>query len=167
MTRDTNRNGSVADTRGNYGSGNEAPPGEFKGHIRRDGSRGFRIEVYDPNVAQSSPGAQDTLHAPDGTVRQNVQMHIGPGCSEGCMLLTGGTAGRDKFENTITEMLRVDRENGWGNDINVTIQPRNEADGNGAHDVSVGIEEYQVNGVAIGDSNPQEPRRNPNPRRQP
>src|SRR5260370_5551326 len=153
VTRDTNRNGSVADMRGNYGTGNEAPPGQFKGHTREDGSKGFRIEVYDPNVTQSSPGAQDTLHSPDGTARQNVQVHIGPGCSEGCMLLTGGTAGRDNFQNTINEMRRADRENGWGDAINVNIQARNAQDGNGARDVS----ENDTN-PGVGDSDPPDAR---------
>jgi len=128
VTRDTNYNGAAADQRGIYGSNSEAPPGEYRGHIRRDRSKGFRIELYDPDVTQSSEGAQDTINAPDGTARGNIQIHVGPGCSQGCLLLTGGRDGRDTFEEAVTGQINQDRENGFGTDIYVNLEDRNNPD---------------------------------------
>jgi RHS repeat-associated protein len=120
VTRDTNFTGPIEGTRGLYGSDQEAPPGTYVGDVRRDGDRGFRIQLSD------KPG-ESTIMAPDGTVRKNVQIHVGPGCSQGCMLLPGGRAGRDAFGNTIDKMLREDAANGNGTAIQVTVQDRNRA----------------------------------------
>jgi RHS repeat-associated protein len=119
VTRDSNVKGPIADTRGTYGKDHEAPPGQYHGHTRRDGARGFRIELSD-----SKDGS--TIKAPDGSIRENVQMHIGPGCSEGCMLLPGGKPGRDNFESNINQLVNEDKENNKGTDIYVTIEDRNQ-----------------------------------------
>ena len=134
VSRDSNYNGTTADTRGDYGSGNEAPPGNYRGHTRDDGTKGFRIELYDPAVDK---GNRDTIQAPDGTLRQNVQIHIGPGCSEGCMLLTGGAGTRDDFEDSVNNMLKEDRKNKKGDDIYVTVQDRNGPNGQDQPDLPV------------------------------
>lgn len=70
-------------------------------------------------------GDRDTINAPDGTARGNIQIHIGPGCSQGCMLLTGGRRGRDAFETAVTGLLAEDQRNGHGNNINVNVEDRN------------------------------------------
>ena len=124
VTRDTNYNGPAAQQRGLYGRDSEAPPGEYQGHIRRDGNKGFRIELYDPAVTQI--GDRDTINAPDGTARGNIQIHIGPGSSQGCMLLTGGRRSRDTFDTFVTGMLAEDQANGHGQNINVNVQDRND-----------------------------------------
>ena len=118
-TRDTNRAGDVAQTRGNYGSDNEGPPGVYSGSERNDGSRGFRIELSDSD----NPGT-GKISGPDGE-RTNIQIHVGPGCSEGCMLLPGGRAGRDSFQTSFAALQTEDRQNGRGTAITVIVVNRN------------------------------------------
>jgi RHS repeat-associated protein len=134
VSRDTNYNGTTSQTRGDYGSGSEAPPGAYRGHTRSDGSRGFRVELYDPEVDK---GNKDTIQSPDGTLRHNVQIHIGPGCSEGCMLLTGGATERDNFKDAVNDMLKEDKDNNKGQDIYVTVQDRNSPNGRDEPDLPV------------------------------
>jgi RHS repeat-associated protein len=122
VTRDTNYNDTAARTRGQYVSHGETPPGDYRGHIRTDGSKGFRVEIYDPAVDN---GTRSQIQLPDGTMKENAQIHIGPGCSEGCVLLTGGTSGRSAFEDAVRGLLREDRENNKGQDIYVRIEDRN------------------------------------------
>jgi len=119
VTRDTNRNGPTSETRGNFGSGNEAPPGSYAAAIRTGGDAGFRVELRDPNNPSSA-----TIQGPDGD-RLSVQIHIGPGCSEGCMLLQGGQQGRSDFQSQMDVLKAEDAANGNGTDIDVLIVPRN------------------------------------------
>jgi len=122
VTRDTNFNGPVAQTRGNYGTNSEAPPGNYRGHIRNEpGHRlGWRVEIYDPNVPQVRNN--DTINAPDGTQRTNIQIHQGPGCSQGCIVLNEGVA---NFRQAVTDLQAEDRRNNYGTDIYVNIEDRN------------------------------------------
>ena len=126
VTRDTNYNGPTSETRGQYVKGGETPPGEYKGNIRTDGAKGFRIEIYDPKVDN---GTKSQIQLPDGTMKEHAQIHIGPGCSEGCQLLTGGTAGRDAFQNAVNSLINEDNLNECESNINITIQPRNQQEG--------------------------------------
>ena len=87
--------------------------GVFMGSPRYDGGRGFRIELLDP--VTKSPAIKDE----NGVVRTNIQIHIGPGCSEGCSLLQDFKAGRDFFEGIVKDFLLEDQKNGFSNDITV------------------------------------------------
>jgi hypothetical protein len=118
-TRDTNRAGDVAQTRGSYGSDHEAPPGVYSGSVRNDGTKGFRIELSDSDKVGTG-----RVTGPDGE-RSNIQIHIGAGCSEGCMLLPGGRAGRDLFQTNFTDLQNEDRQNGRGTAITVIVVNRN------------------------------------------
>ena len=119
VSRDSNYAGPTSQTRGEYGSDHEAPPGSYFGHTRDDGKLGPRVELSD---AQNG----STITAPDGTVRQNIQIHVGPGCSEGCMLLTGGKENRDAFIEALQKQQEEERKAGRSDQIHVVIQPRNE-----------------------------------------
>jgi RHS repeat-associated protein len=118
VTRDSVRNGTVSQTRGHYGTGNEAPPGTYSGKTRDSGSLGFRMSLSD----NDNPGSY-TISGPEGS-RIGIAIHIGPGASEGCMLLTGGAAGRDAFQEQIQELLNEDKLSGLGTDITVIIVER-------------------------------------------
>jgi hypothetical protein len=122
VTRDTNYNGPTSDTRGDYGTANETPPGDYEGRIRTDGKLGYRIQLYDPEVDN---GSKTQIETPDGTMRDGIAIHIGPGCSEGCMLLQGGSQGRTAFQNTLDKMIAEDKKNGNGTAIHVIVAPRN------------------------------------------
>jgi RHS repeat-associated protein len=125
VTRDTNATGPVKETRGKFGSSQEAPPGTYDGRIRTDGKKGFRVELSDP-------GTRGQIVTADGIVRGNVQMHIGPGCSEGCMLLPGGKQGRADFAQAVTDLVKEDQANpdrpladfNYGDWITVTVESR-------------------------------------------
>ena len=119
VTRDSNRNGPTSKTRGDYGSGNEAPPGVYAGAVRDDGALGYRIEVRDAKDSTSA-----IIAGPDGQ-RSYIQMHIGPGCSEGCMLLTGGQPGRDEFQKQVKALINEDIKNENGSAISIIIVNRN------------------------------------------
>ena len=71
----------------------------YKGRVRENGELGFRIELYEDGVSPSN----DSLVGTGNLVRTNVQIHKGPGYSEGCFLLTNDETGRDLFEKTIKE----------------------------------------------------------------
>jgi hypothetical protein len=124
VTRDTNYNGPTSETRDNYGTASETPPGDYAGRIRTEGSLGYRIQLYDPEVDN---GSKTQIEAPDGTMRDGIAIHIGPGCSEGCMLLQGGPQGRSAFRSTVEKMLGEDRANKKGTAIHVIIAPRNKS----------------------------------------
>src|SRR5262249_55411438 len=106
VTRDTNYNGTTSDTRGQYISHGETPPGEYSGQTRTGGDKGFRIELSDTD----RPGT-GLIRLPDGTDKQNAQIHIGLGCSEGCVLIKGGIPERDRFEQGVTTLLNEDKKN--------------------------------------------------------
>jgi hypothetical protein len=110
---------SSTQKRGFYGSKGETPPGKYKGDIRRDGTRGFRIEFRDVNQPKNS----GIVISPNGVKRTNLQSHRCGGISEGCPLFPKNE--RDRFEKTIEALLAEDKENGYGEVINVTIAPRN------------------------------------------
>jgi RHS repeat-associated protein len=118
-TRDTVRNGTASETRGNYGTNSETPPGVYSGAVREDGNKGFRVALSD----QDNPGSGNVT-GPDGT-RSDLQIHIGPGVSEGCMLIPGGADGRDDFQQKLQELQDEDQQNGLGTHITVTVLDRN------------------------------------------
>lgn len=116
-SRDTNYSGKTMNTRGEYGSNHEAPPGTYFGKLRTDGKLGPRIELSDKKGGS-------TIAGPDGT-RSNIQIHVGPGCSQGCVLLTGGKSNRDAFINSVEFMQEEERAAGRSDQIHVIVQPRN------------------------------------------
>ena len=86
--------------------------GWFRGAIREDGSLGARIEVRDFYDSTSA-----AVREKDGTIRRNIQLHIGPGCSGGCPLMQGGRSVSDANVNRIKQMLDMEQEAGYGRDI--------------------------------------------------
>ena len=52
-----------------------------------------------------------------------VQMHIGPGCSEGCWLFQGGSSGRNAIMEKIHDMMNEDRNAGYSTDIYINMSP--------------------------------------------
>jgi len=107
-----------AERRGNYGKDHECPPGEYDGNIRVDGSKGPRIELGD------KPGGS-TIKAPDGTNRENVQIHFGPAMSEGCMTGQTGHEGQNKFMKTVQTQADQDKAAGKPANIRVNVVDRN------------------------------------------
>lgn len=111
VTRDTvvQAFGEQRDLR--YGTNDECPPNKknkpYSGHIRTDGTKGFRIELYEPGVGLRGNTYQ--LKGIGRAIRENIQIHVGPGQSLGCFLLTGGTKGRDNFKKLITSMAKSDK----------------------------------------------------------
>jgi RHS repeat-associated protein len=122
-SRDTNYSGKTMNTRGAYGSNHEAPPGTYFGKIRTDGKLGPRVELSDKKGGS-------TIAGPDGT-RSNIQIHVGPGCSQGCVLLTGGKSNRDAFINSVEFMQEEERAAGRSDQIHVIVQPRNKQECSG------------------------------------
>jgi RHS repeat-associated protein len=121
-SRDTNYSGKTMNTRGAYGSNHEAPPGTYFGKMRTDGKLGPRVELSDKKGGS-------TVTGPDGT-RSNIQIHVGPGCSQGCVLLTGGKTNRDAFINSV-KFMQEERAAGRSDQIHVVVQPRNKQECSG------------------------------------
>jgi hypothetical protein len=99
-------------------------PGKpYSGRIREDGPKGFRIELYEPGVGKK--GSRYSLRGIGKIIRTNIQIHIGPGRSEGCVLLTGGVKGRDKFEKTVKSLIKEDKQNKIKNpeSLAIRVQP--------------------------------------------
>ena len=67
----------------------------------------------------------NTIKTPDGYTKSGAMIHIGPGCSEGCFLLTGGKSNRDTFMAALKALLDQDAKAHKGTDIHVVVQPRN------------------------------------------
>jgi hypothetical protein len=85
-------------------------PGKpYFGHIREDGLKGFRIELYEPGIGKRSN--KYSLKGVGREIRTNIQIHIGPGRSEGCFLLTGGIRGKNKFKRAIKSLISEDKKN--------------------------------------------------------
>lgn len=102
----------------------EAPankPGKpYFGHIRKDGPNGFRIELYEPGIGKK--GNRYSLRGIGKTIRTNIQIHIGPGRSEGCFLLAGGVEGRNKFEKAVKSLISEDKRNKVKNSESLAIR---------------------------------------------
>ncbi|HYK00454.1 MAG TPA: RHS repeat-associated core domain-containing protein, partial [Thermoanaerobaculia bacterium] len=122
-SRDTNYSGKTMNTRGEYGSDHEAPPGTYFGKMRTDGKLGPRVELSDTKGGS-------TIAGPDG-IRSNIQIHVGPGCSQGCVLLTGGKTNRNAFINSVKFMQEEERAAGRSDQIRVVVQPRNKQECSG------------------------------------
>lgn len=114
--------GSSHGKRGQYGRFQEAPPGEYVGKVRRDGRRGFRVELTEPGQPD---GQMTTPDAPRN--RGNIQLHRNGLYVQGCM--TFPISDYDRFEQTITAMLEQDRIGGFDTKIFVSLIPRNQREG--------------------------------------
>ncbi len=113
VTRDTVVTAFGQKSPSKYGKDNECPPNKIKkpylGHIRTDGEKGFRIELYEPGIGKK--GNRNRLKGTGKNIRRYIQIHLGPGKSEGCFLLKDWLKGRDNFKKTIVRLLREDRDN--------------------------------------------------------
>ncbi len=102
--------------------------GEWGGHTVRQIQEQFRNDYGESEIGvelrDAANPASATISGPDGD-RTNVQMHIGPGCSEGCMLLTGGQQGRADFQSQINDLRAEDKANDNGTAIHIVIVDRN------------------------------------------
>jgi RHS repeat-associated protein len=116
--------GSSHGKRGDYGRLQEAPPGEYTGKVRRDGRRGFRIELTEPGQPDGQLTTPDSIRN-----RGNIQLHRNGLYVEGCM--TFPVSDYERFEETITAMIQQDRLGGFGTKIFVSLIPRNARDGAG------------------------------------
>jgi hypothetical protein len=86
-------------------------PGLYAGAIRTDGDRGFRVELRDLQSGSANVNG-----------RTNIQIHIGPGCSQGCSLLQGGPAGRTQFQNVVEGFLQQDSDNGFSDEMFIDVE---------------------------------------------
>jgi RHS repeat-associated protein len=115
--RDDGNGRQISPERGDYGTRGEAPPGEYRGKFIQSNNTGLSLRIYDPDVR-----GEATMRAPDGTNRIAIQIHEGH-CSEGCPLV------RDTSMQSVREQIEAlqqeDERNGYGTDIHVTIQDRN------------------------------------------
>ncbi|RJQ14521.1 hypothetical protein C4553_00390 [Candidatus Parcubacteria bacterium] len=97
-----------------YGIDGEAPPNKiqkpYNARIRTDGKKGFRLELYESGVGKKNN--KNVILGTGKVLRKHIQIHIGPGCSEGCFLLTGWTKGREKFKRAIKQMIVQDKSRG-------------------------------------------------------
>lgn len=99
---------------GRYGLHGEVPPNKlsrpYRAHIREDGRRGFRLELYEKGIG--AKGNHYALKGMGKVIRTNIQIHLGPGLSQGCFLLTGGRKKRNDFAKTIRSFIREDKRQG-------------------------------------------------------
>jgi len=113
VTRDTVVTSFGHETQGRYGTNSEVPPNRsgrpYGGLLRADGPKGFRIQLFERGF-----GSKSNRHALRGIGRWRrtyIQIHMGPGTSEGCILLTGGVKGRMRFEKTVLKFIAEDKRN--------------------------------------------------------
>lgn len=108
VTRDVFENKSKE----KYGTNMEAPPNKpnkpYSGYIREGGKNGFCIELYEKGVGEQG---NYSLKGMGKTIRTNIQIHMGPGCANGCFLLTDGVEERNRFKKTIKNLINEDKQN--------------------------------------------------------
>jgi hypothetical protein len=85
----------------------------FHAYVREDNGRGFRLQLYEPRF-----GDRKSIQGRGSTVRQCIQIHDGPGKSQGCLSIVGGTVSYQKFEKLMRRFLKKTQE------IRVTIEQR-------------------------------------------
>ncbi len=90
--------------------------GSFRGWPLFNAPNGYRIELRDPKTLSR------TILDDKKQKRSYVQIHLGPGCSEGCSLLPDGKKGRDRFQEIIETMQKEDLDNGFDDDIFVDTE---------------------------------------------
>lgn len=111
VTRDTLRGirGEVGEL---YGFGDECPPNSpgmpYEGYILEYGKNGFRLGIAE--TALKDAFGDHYVQGIGPCMRRYIQIHIGPGSSEGCFLLVGGVEGRNLFEKTMRDMIKKARE---------------------------------------------------------
>ena len=93
--------------------------GSFRGWPLFNDPNGYRIELRDPKTFSR------TILDEKKQKRSYVQIHIGPGCSEGCSLLPDGRKGRDRFQEIIETMQKEDLDNGFDDEIFVDTEKFN------------------------------------------
>jgi len=107
VTRDT-----MDTIKGNLAGDRECPPNKSKipyiGISRRGGLKGFRIELSEPGIPKQ--GEAHGIRGLGKSIRYNMQIHLGPAKSEGCILLKGWHRGRDAFEQTILRLIKEDKK---------------------------------------------------------
>ena len=114
VTRDTLVTVGKKQLRDKYGLFGECPPNKndvpYEAFIRTDGERGFRLQLYESAVSQ--PDERYLLQGVGNIKRQYIQIHIGPGQSRGCFLLTDDEAGRGLFQSTLEELIEEEKKIG-------------------------------------------------------
>lgn len=107
VTRDT-----VATTKKVEGF-DECPPSRinkpYQGIVRRGGPKGFRIELCEAGVPKR--GESHGVRGIGENIRYNIQIHLGPAKSDGCILLADWKRGRDRFQRVIEKFIDEDIQN--------------------------------------------------------
>lgn len=105
-----------------YDTNFECPPNKegepYQGYVLTHGRKGFRIGLCEPSLFEK--GHRHALRGVGCAIRKYIQIHVGPGKSEGCFLLVGGRAQED-FENSMQQLLAID---GGDTPIYVTVMSR-------------------------------------------
>lgn len=113
VTRDSIRTITTKRPRSRYGVQGECPPNRdgapYDAFVRDDGKKGFRLQLFEETILQDEQ--KYLVRGMGKTKRQYIQIHIGPGYSEGCFLLTDDIQGRNIFQETVESLLREDRKN--------------------------------------------------------
>jgi len=116
VTRDSLKSVFSRNTKDRYEVNGECPPNKtsapYEGKIRFDGGKGFRIELYENGIDGNKKNSHYLLRGIGKVKRTHIQIHIGPGHSEGCLLLADNERGRDKFQKVIEELINEDVRNG-------------------------------------------------------
>lgn len=113
VTRDTIRTIGKAEQDERYALFGECPPNKkdvpYEAAIRRDGERGFRLQLFESGIEQKNE--QYLLQGIGPIKRQYIQIHIGPSHSRGCFLLTDDFSGRQAFQEAVEELMEEDERN--------------------------------------------------------
>jgi len=119
ITRDTAH--SLAHPEHRYKTNGECPPSKdgepYHARIRTDGPRGYRLELYEPSLCiDRSPNLlQGTGQVP----RTSIQIHKGPGYTQGCFSIMPDKAEHERFCSVLHAMME-----GSDASITVTVKPR-------------------------------------------
>lgn len=110
VTRDTYQ-GIRGKVLSRYGENDECPPctdnKPYGGRIIDWGKMGFRIELYEEELSDYGEAA---ISGVGDYIRTHIQIHRGPGSSEGCILLAGGDEMHKSFEEHIHAALEKSHE---------------------------------------------------------
>lgn len=91
--------------------------GLFGAGYREDGALGPRYELTDMSTGKP------ILTEPNGTTRENIQIHLGPGASGGCIQtqVCNGVVQQYEVMNRIEQMRQNDAAAGYGDDLNIFL----------------------------------------------
>lgn len=87
-----------------FGPSKEVPSNKegvpYEGLVREDGHLGFRIQLFERGLSSIH------LQGTGSSERSYIQIHKGPGMSQGCFLIAGGKRGHARFERIMKRILQ-------------------------------------------------------------